>query len=146
MSREYGKNDGQAARRFLRYAMVSMLALSAAIYLGIFCFADPIVRIFNSEGNEELQRIAVTGLKLYFTSVAFVGYNLILSTYFTSVERALPAHLTSLLRGLLLIVPLAFLMSAAWGMTGVWLTFPVTELLTAVLGAWLDRKGEGKRP
>ena len=88
----------------------------------------------------------MTGLKLYFTSVAFVGYNLILSTYFTSVERALPAHLTSLLRGLLLIVPLAFLMSAAWGMTGVWLTFPVTELLTAVLGAWLDRKGEGKRP
>lgn len=146
VSREYGKNDGQAARRFLRYAMLSMLALSAAIYLGIFCFADPIARIFNSEGNEELQRIAVTGLKLYFTSVAFVGYNLILSTYFTSVERALPAHLTSLLRGLLLIVPLAFLMSAAWGMTGVWLTFPVTELLTAVLGAWLDRKGEGKRP
>ena len=51
------------------------------------------------------------------------------------VERALPAHITSLLRGFLLILPMAFLLAACWGMTGVWLAFPLTEAVTAALGA-----------
>ena len=67
----------------------------------IFFFAGPIAQIFNSEKMNFLQQIAVSGLKLYFTSVVFVGYIIIISTYFTSVwSRQCLAHVVSLLRGL----------------------------------------------
>ena len=112
-----------------------MAVLSAAGYGGILAFAGPITLIFNSQNDPQLQQIAVYGMKLYFTSVLFVGFNIIIALYFTSVERALPAHIISLLRGLLLIIPMAFLLAGLWGMTGVWLAFPATELLVAVLGA-----------
>ena len=79
------------------------------------------------------------GLKLYFTASLFMGYNIILSTYFTSVEMVIPAHVVSLLRGLILIIPAALMMSGLWGMTGVWLAFPVTEGITALLGFCFDR-------
>lgn len=138
VSREYGKREERQARRFFRYGVVTMLALSVVLYLTLFVFAGPIARIFNSEGDPMLQQIAVAGLKLYFLATPFVGYNLILSTYFTSEEKAFPAQLTSLLRGLVLILPLAFLLSGAWGMTGIWLAFPATEFLAAVLGVWMD--------
>ncbi len=60
----------------------------------------------------ELQQISETGLKLYFISIPF-GYNIILATcFFTSIEKALPAHILSILRGLVLIIPMAFLLSA----------------------------------
>lgn len=136
----YGVGNNKQARTVLRYAMVIMLTLSCAVYLLIFVFAQPITAIFNSENNVELQRIAEMGLKLYFVSVAFVGYNIILATFFTSVEKALPAHILSILRGLILIIPMAFLMSALWGMTGVWLTYPITEFFTAFLGFVIYRK------
>ena len=84
-----------------------------------------------------LQQIAEVGLKLYFTSNLFVGFNTVVATFFTSVERALPAHILSLLRGLVLIIPLAFVMSAVWGMNGIWLCFPVTEAVTAILGFFI---------
>jgi Na+-driven multidrug efflux pump len=58
----------------------------------------------------------------------------VLSMFFTSTELALQAHGISLLRGLILIVPLAVLFARLGGMTGVWLAFPVTEALTAGLG------------
>lgn len=77
---------------------------------------------------------------MYFTSVAFVGYNIILATFFTSIEKALPAHILSVLRGLILIVPMAFFMSSLWGMTGVWLTYPLTEFFTALLGFIIYRR------
>lgn len=130
----YGIGNNKQARTVLRYAMVTMLTVSCAVYLLLFVFARPITAVFNSENNVELQRIAVSGLKLYFVSVVFVGYNIILATFFTSVEKALPAHILSILRGLILIIPMAFLMSALWGMTGIWLTYPITEFITALLG------------
>ena len=57
--------------------------------------------------------------------------------YFTTIEKALPAQILSLLRGFIVIIPMAFTLSALWGMTGVWLAFPLTELLVALLGAGL---------
>lgn len=130
----YGIGNDKQARTVLRYAMVTTLAISCVVYLIIFVFAQPITSVFNSENSVELQRIAEMGLKLYFVSVVFVGYNIILATFFTSVEKALPAHILSVLRGLILIIPMAFLMSALLGMTGVWLTYPMTEFLTVLLG------------
>ena len=140
VSREYGKGNKKAQRSFLTWALYSMAVLSVLLYAGIFLEADPIARIFNSENDLRLQEIAVPGLKLYFTAILFMGYNVSVSTYFTSVEKVIPAHVVSLLRGLLLIVPAAFVMAGLWGMTGVWLAFPVTEGITAVLGFWMDAR------
>ena len=93
--------------------------------------------MFNSEQNATLQSIAVTGLKIYFTACVFAGFNIILSVYFTSTENALPAHIISILRGFVVIIPMAFLLSAAAELTGVWAAFPATELIVSQIGAGL---------
>ena len=86
--------------------VLTSIVLTQWVYKSFF---EPINRL-----NVAMQQIAETGLRLYFTSALFMGYNVILSTYFTSVENAVPAHVVSLLRGLIVIVPAAFLMSAAF--------------------------------
>lgn len=134
VSRFHGTGDNKHKQSVLRYAMATMLILSVVLYLVIIIFSQPIVNIFNSENNLKLEEIAISGLKLYFLSIPFVGYNTILATFFTSMEQGLPAHILSVLRGLVLIIPLAFVMSALWEMTGVWLSYPVTEALVALLG------------
>ncbi len=134
VSESYGKGDKSDIRLGLQYAMRTMILISCMIYLIIFVFANPITAVFNSENNTRLQEISVIGLKLYFTSVIFVGFNTIIAVFFTSIEKAIPAHILSLLRGLILIVPMAFLLSALWKMTGIWLTYPITEGIVAIMG------------
>ncbi len=145
ISHFHGQNNDKLVRTMLHYSLRTMITLSLLIYLLIYILAQPITSVFNSEGSPELQRIAVTGLKEYFVSSAFVGYNIILATFFTSVEKALPAHILSMLRGLILIIPMAFLLSAIAGMTGVWLTYPITELLVAVLGFIIYKRQSNKK-
>ena len=130
----YGKGDTRQIRTVSNYAITTVLIVSCAVYLLIFIFAQQITTVFNSEMNMDLQQIAVTGLKLYFLSSAFVGYNIILATLLTSIERALPAHILSLLRGLIFIIPMTLFLSALWGMMGVWLAYPITEFFVALLG------------
>jgi Na+-driven multidrug efflux pump len=60
--------------------------------------------------------------------------------YFTSTEKAVPAQAVSLTRGFLLILPMAFLLSFFAGMTGVWLSYPITEGLTALMGLILYQR------
>jgi Na+-driven multidrug efflux pump len=140
LSTYYGKNRPHQIRKIMSYGQAAMMMLSAGMYGVLFVFAPQVTSVFNSEGNEVLQRIAEIGLKLYFTSNIFLGFNTVAATFFTSVEKALPAHVLSLLRGFVLIIPLAFIMSVLWGMNGIWLCFPVTEAITAVLGFFIYRK------
>ena len=124
----------------MHYANISVGILSFIIYSLIFVFADGITGVFNGEHNRQMQEISVTGLRIYFLSAAFVGYNTVLAVFFTSTEKALPAHVLSLLRGVVLLVPMAFFMSGLWGMTGIWLTYPVTEFLAAAAGYKVCKK------
>ena len=76
---------------------------------------------------------------LYFTAIPFAGLNLIWSVYFPSVERTVPGQVLSLLRGLILILPTAFLFAELWGMAGIWLSFPAVECVIALAGAAVAR-------
>lgn len=134
LSLHYGMKKTAEVKTLLRYALLAALLLSALIYSVIFFGASPIASVFNSEGNQTLQGIAENGLRLYFTACPFIGFNIVLSTYFASTECPRPAQFISLLRGFFLLLPVAFLLSSLFQMTGVWAAFPVTELITAALG------------
>lgn len=137
LSHAYGRNAQSDIRQLMRYLIVTVLTLSIAIY-ALFIFCDtPVVAAFNSAQDAALQSIAEDGLRLYFLAIPFAGCNIALSFFFTSIGRALPAHCISLLRGLVLIVPMAFALSALFALIGVWLTFPATELLVTVCGVVL---------
>lgn len=142
LSKFYGYGDKKSIKITLKYAIRLMLLISVFIYLLFLVTAKPIVEIFNSEHNIQLQQIAQAGLKLYFTAVPFVGFNIIISTYFASTERALPAQIVSLARGFIIIIPMALLMSFLFKMTGVWLSYPFTECIAALIGGMLYKNVE----
>lgn len=136
----HGRGDYRSVRTIQKYSTRAVLWSSLVCYALLYVFAQPIVSVFNSENDLRLQQIAVTGLKLYFTALPFMGYNIILTTFFTSVERTLPAHILSILKGFVVILPAVLLFSALWEMTGILLAFPITELLVALPGYVLYRK------
>ena len=136
----YGEGKIESIKAIMKYAMMTLSLLSAIIYAFLFIFADPVTAAFNDEGNPILQEIATYGMKLYFTSIVFVGFNIIISVLFTSVEKPLPAHIITLLRGLFIIIPMAFLCALLFGMTGVWLSFTATEFLVSIISLVFIKK------
>lgn len=142
LSRIYGYGECESQKQILGYAIKTMLVISCGIYLIFLFSSNSIVGVFNSEQNIQLQQIAETGLKLYFTAIPFVGFNIIISSYFTSTEKALPAQIISLSRGFLVIIPMAFLLSFLLKMAGVWLSFPITECFVTLVGIALYIKSK----
>ncbi|WP_278566541.1 MATE family efflux transporter [Anaerostipes caccae] len=134
LSSNYGAGNHKNVTAILRYAVTAVIVISACVYLCIFFGAEPITGVFNSNHNKTLQDIAAAGLKIYFTASVFAGFNVVAAVYFTSTEYPRPAHIISILRGFVIIIPMAFLLSALGGITGVWSAFPTTELLVSLIG------------
>lgn len=137
MSTSFGAGNRRQIHAFLRYGLCAVLIVSVLVYGTLFAGADSVAAIFNSENNGMLQQIAVAGLKIYFVGCLFAGFNIVISIYFTSTEFPLPAHIISLGRGFIVIIPAAFALGAAAGMTGVWCAYPVAELIVSLIGAGL---------
>ena len=53
-----------------------------------------------------------------------------LISYFAATDRAVLSFLSSILRGVIAIVLCAVVLSRIWGMTGIWLAFLTSELIT----------------
>lgn len=134
ISKNYGQGNKKNVNSILRYSIITMLIISVIVYLIVLFGASRITDIFNSENDMILKSIAIKGLKLYFIACPFAGFNIILSMYFTSTEKPKPAHIISILRGLIVIIPMTFLLSSLWEMKGVWSSFPVTEFLVSIIG------------
>lgn len=132
VSEAHGRGDGKSELKFFKYAVITVFVICAVIYPVVFFFSEQIAAVFNSENNDRLQQIAAQGLKLYFTGALFAGFNIVAAMFFTARETPLPAHIISILRGLVLIVPAAFILAQLFGITGVWLSFTASEAVCAV--------------
>lgn len=144
LSEYYGKQELQSVRHVLKLGITTALLLAIGIYAIIFVGAEGIVGIFNSEQNMTLAIYAQEGLKLYFIGFLFAGLNIIGTGYLSAVETVSWAFAASVMRGFVAIVVCAFALSFLFGMTGVWLAFPVAEALTAVV-TWLGIKRSHRR-
>ena len=133
LTRACAAGRNKEARLVLRAALICMLVFSALVFALSQLGTDGIVGVFNSAHDPQLQQTAGAGMRLYFLAVPFAGFNIILSMYFTSAARLREAHVISLLRGFVLIIPTAFLLAAALGITGVWCAFPLTEAMCVLI-------------
>ncbi|MFR4172077.1 MATE family efflux transporter [Fusicatenibacter sp.] len=133
LSDYYGKNDDKSVQKILRLSIITGIAAAVLIILVTNLIPDVIVAVFNNENNAEMASYAVFGVQLYFTGFLFAGFNIIGTGFLSATESAAWAFITSVLRGFVAISLCALLLSALFGMTGVWLAFPVAEFITAVL-------------
>ena len=138
VSKAYGVLRQDIMNLLRKYALTTVLCVAVVVYVTVFIGADAIALVFNKERNPALQEMAVQGLKLYFIATPFIGINVVLSNYFAAIEKPLPAQIISILRGMVLIIPMAFLLAMMGGLTGVWLTVAVTEGIVCVVGVYYD--------
>lgn len=132
ISQNHGAENKETIQTLLNYSLITSVILSIIIYGIIFFNAPHLVSVFNSEQDILLADYAIPGLKIYFTACPFIGFNIVLSTYFISINQPLPAQIISILRSFFVLIPMAFLLSYFLGMTGVWLAYPLTEMLVFI--------------
>ncbi len=133
VSRLHGAKSATLPNKVRKYALITSAMIAALMYLVILVYSEDIVGLFNSEGDRQIARMAVSGLEIYFLGFFFLGINVVEATFLSAIEKTRGAFRISMARGVVVIIPLVLILSRIWDMTGVWLSFVLTELLVVLL-------------
>lgn len=133
ISNNFGTSNYVVIKKILKYALSLSLLFSILLYGTILLFSNHLIDAFNSENNTKLAMLASDGLYLYFIGFFFAGINIILSYFYSSILQPAKAFAVSICRGCAALIPIVLLMSSFFGLNGVWLSFPMAELITLIL-------------
>ena len=145
----YGAKEHMLAIRLRRITNFIVLIAGAVMLLLVLIGSKWYGNLFVK--SEVVQRMVHSGVIIFAVSFLFSGINTISSFYFTSIGRAKESAIISSARGLVILLICIFTLPPVFGITGVWLVAPVTEVLTLLLCLHFIRKesiivGYGKSP
>ena len=130
VSYHHGRGDTEACKYLLSMSLKSAAACSVVWFIIIEVFTGEFVSMFISPLKEpEIHALTVDAFRIYAISYLFVGANVILATFFASVERPLYGIAISLNRGVVFIALSLLIMPMAFGVVGIWISPIVSEVL-----------------
>lgn len=131
ISFNYSAKNIDRCKKTLTSSILFGVALMAVGTLCFLLFPAQLLRVFTSD----LKVIEIGRVGFRFVGVSFLPMviSLIFPVFFQAVGSALKSSVLTLLRTLVLFVPLGYLFSR-FGLNFFWLTFPVTETITGIVG------------
>lgn len=136
----YGEKDWKGVRMVLKRTF-RVMVISAGL-LTLFMEAVPGAILFLYGVKEaEAVAVAVPALRIYAISLVGVSVSFLMMYYYMTVEKQKLANIISIINGVVIIIPCAYVLSKVMGITGVWISFPIAEMIT-LLYIWLVAKGK----
>jgi len=114
----------------LKYASI----LATVIFVLLMAFPDAITRMFTD--NQAVLEQTPSAMRWVFAATPIIAIQLIGAAYFQAVGKATPALLLTLSRQGFFFIPLVLILPIYLGTTGVWMAFPISDVLSTLLTGW----------
>lgn len=137
MSYNYGAGNKKRMKETLIASLEAAGVIMAIGTVLFMAFPQSIMKLFDA--NKEMLSIGVPMLRMIAAGFLVSTVGCVLSGAFEALGMGVQSLIVSLLRQLLIIIPLSMVLSRIWGIYGVWITFPIAELAAAVTGCILYR-------
>lgn len=130
-----GYNFGASKYLRIREAMLkgSVVGTVFITLAGLALYISPgsFLRVFSSD--PELLDIGIFALRIMVLMYPLMFVNIACVTFFQAIGKGTPALWLSLLRQFILYIPFIFIMPRFFGLTGIWMSTPVADLLAFVV-------------
>jgi putative MATE family efflux protein len=128
----YGAKMFGRVREALKKALTAATFVALISFVLIEIFAKDLVGMFNTS-SPELIAIAVPGLRTFIMAMPVIGFQIVTGNYFQSVGKAKTAMLLTLLRQVLVLLPLLLILPSFLGIKGIWIASPVADVVSAII-------------
>ena len=144
ISYNYGAQLHDRVKQMMNISCKMAIIMGSALVVLIFLFGKYLIMMFVSD-NQAVLDLALHGSKIYAFTFFFNGLNILFSGYFTSIGDALSSIIVAVCRGMIFILLGISILPQFIGISGVWMTVPVAEVLTLLVVIFLFKKGNLKK-
>ena len=128
----------QRPERIIKTIKLSVAYAVGIMLVGMLIFQlapDVLLALFLEEGQStgDLLTIGIPALRVISVSFLFAGYNVISSAVFQAMGRGVFSLVVSVVRQLVVLLPVAYGLSCIHGLDTVWWAFPIAELVALLM-------------
>lgn len=138
----YGSGNYKRVMSTLYQAAIFSVSITCFIWIVVLIFPKQILSAFG--GTEEIFRIGVSGLRINFCITPVLGFVMLSTTFFQSINRPIPSIIITVLRQVFFLVPFIYILPILFEINGIFFAQPISDLLATILSALLVLK-EKKR-
>lgn len=148
LSFNYGMKDKKRIDDCIKYGVIDTIIVTLIISILFEIFAKPLSSLFGLASGTTKEIIDVCTMALRISSIGFVfmGVSVSIQGVLQSIRYALRPLVISLLRLVVFVFPIAYLFTRTDNVTSlVWWTFPIAEVLTAIISLFILKNSYDKR-
>ena len=146
----YGAKEYDRVKEVIYTSIKYASALGIFILAALFIFPEPVASLFIGTGehitdaqktiNQKVLAEAPSAIRYVFAASPIIAIQLIGSAYFQAVGKAVPALLLSLSKQGFFLIPLLLVLPKYYGITGVWIAFPISDVLSTIVTGYFLQK------
>ena len=127
ISYNYGARKPDRVLKTIRYAVCYAVGIMVCGFLAAQLLPDKLLGIFDA--SPDMIALGVTALRIISFHFLIAGFSIISSAVFQALGNGVMALLVSVIRQLLVLLPVAWLLSLSGNVNLIWWTFPIAELV-----------------
>lgn len=138
VSFNYGMSNRKRVKDGIKYGMLYTLGIMVIGLLLLEVFAEPFSAVFGLSGTT--MSLCISAMRIISLSFIFAGANIAYQGIFQAVDGGMESLVISVCRQFIFVLPLAYVLSlivraGGAGIWLVWITFPVAEIVSAVIAS-----------
>jgi putative MATE family efflux protein len=135
----YGANKLIRVRESINTSIIYGSGLALLIFMGIMLFPEAIVRVFTDDA--QLLKETPNALRWVFCVTPLIAVQIIGAGYFQAIGKSIPALFLTLTKQGFFLIPLIVVLPNYFGLLGVWMAFPIADLLSTIItGFFLNKE------
>ncbi|MDG2343797.1 MAG: MATE family efflux transporter [Flavobacteriales bacterium] len=127
----YGAKMYDRVKSVINYALVSGFIIAAIIGSVLMLSADYIPYLFTKD--LKLIQHAPSAIFWIFSATPIIVFLLIAPSYYQAIGKAKPALLLTLTKQGIFLIPLVLILPMYYGIDGVWYSFPISDIISAII-------------
>ena len=131
----YGAKNYDRVKQSIRIAIIYAMVMASLVFVLLIGFPELITRMFTTDAL--VIEKTPTAMRWVFAATPIIAVQLIGSAYFQAVGKSIPALLLTLSRQGFFFIPLIFILPLWYGELGVWMAFPVSDVLSTLLTGYI---------
>ncbi len=108
----------------------------------LLCFPNAILSLFSA--SKAMCSLGVPAMRIMSLGFVFSGLSTMIATYEQATDQVLPSMMIQLLRQGILLIPFMWIFNYIFKMNGIWISFPVTELIVCIIAGLFIRNHTDK--
>lgn len=148
LSFNYGMKDKQRADECIKYGIIDTIIVTFILTIVFEILAKPVSSLFGLAGGTgtEIIEVCTTALRIASIGYIFMGISVAIQGVLQSVRYAIRPLIISLFRLVIFVFPIAYLFTKSSNVINlVWWTFPIAEILTAIISLLILRDSYNKK-